>query len=280
MTAEAVELLPPALGERGEAYDRWLKARQEPSEEYLRSETRVRFEARDDDVLVALPGVGAVRAPGGAELRGGPLSRAIALPGVDAEVARRFLAALSGESSLAEACRASGLAGDARGALLAAAFGVTLFAPFAVTELERRVSGVELVRFPGAPYEIERPYWQNMAAVRDRAPELEAALGEPLAALATLSRLHVVALIGERGDSFYRPTSRVAQNGVSPSRCSAAAGTARFWRSFLVIPKQRSGGASTSKLASTGGASSPPAPRAIASPCPGFARQGRSRSRT
>ena len=216
MTAEAVELLPPALGERGEAYDRWLKARQEPSEEYLRSETRVRFEARDDDVLVALPGVGAVRAPGGAELRGGPLSRAIALPGVDAEVARRFLAALSGESSLAEACRASGLAGDARGALLAAAFGVTLFAPFAVTELERRVSGVELVRFPGAPYEIERPYWQNMAAVRDRAPELEAALGEPLAALATLSRLHVVALIGERGDSFYRPASRVAQNGVSP----------------------------------------------------------------
>jgi len=214
--AEALDFESPALGARGEAYERWLRSRPETSEEYLRSESRVRFEPRDEDVLVALPGLGAVGAPGGAELRGGPLPRPLALPGVDAEAARRFLSALGPEVSLGEACRTAGLDAAARAALLAAAFGLTLFTPFAVAELERRVSGVEIVRFPGAPYEIERPYWQNMAAVRDGAPALEAALAEPRSALTELSKLHVLALLGEREGSFYRPVSRVAKNGVAP----------------------------------------------------------------
>jgi hypothetical protein len=212
----AVEFVPPALGARGEAYERWLRARAETHEEYLKSETRVRFEPRDGDVLVALPGVGAVAVPGGAELRGGPLPRALPLPGVDAEALRRFLAALDGLTSLGEACHAAGLDAAAKSALLTAAFGLALFAPHAVMELERRVSGVEIVRFPGAAYELERAYWQNMAAVRATSPALEAALGDPRAALRELAELHVLALLGEGDGSFYRPASRVAKNGLAP----------------------------------------------------------------
>ncbi len=214
--AEPVELEAPELGADGVAFDRWLRARPETGGEYLKSETRVRFEARDADVLVALPGVTVQATASGVELSAGALPRPISLSNVTADAARRFFALLDGEVTLERACRAAPLDAAARAAILAATFGVVLFAPHAVTALEREVSGVDIVRFPGAPYEIERTYWENMAAVRRRAPRLEAALADPAAALRELSALHVVALLGDRRRNFYRPASRVANNGVAP----------------------------------------------------------------
>lgn len=214
--AEPVAFIPPELGADGVAFQRWLRSRPDTGGEYLKSETRVRFEARDDDVLVALPGV-AVRATAtGSELYGGALPRAVPLDGAPEPAARRFFALLDGEVTLGQACRAAPLDASARAAVLAATFGVALFAPHSVTALEREISGVDIVRFPGAPYEIERPYWENMAAVRRRSARLEDALGDPDAALGELSALHVVALLGDSGRNFYGPGSRVTNQGVEP----------------------------------------------------------------
>src|SRR5262249_54550450 len=168
----------------------------------------------DADVLVALPGVAVRTTASGVELHGGPLPHGIPLPNVAADAARRFFTLLDGEVTLERACRAAPLDAPARAALLSATFGLALFAPHGVTALEREVSGVDIVRFPGAPYEIERTYWENMAAVRRRSARLEEALADPAAALRELSALHVVALLGESGRNFYRPASRVANNGV------------------------------------------------------------------
>jgi hypothetical protein len=100
--------------------------------------------------------------------------------------------------------------------VLGATFGLGVFAPHAVTELERRVSGSELVRFPGAPYEIVRNYWSNMADVREALGPLEASAADPRKAWGELTRLHVMALLGASGRSFYRPASRVTRRGLTP----------------------------------------------------------------
>lgn len=218
MTAQAMPSPAPELGAAGDAYARWLATRAPASEQYLRSETRVRFEPRDDDVLVVLPGLRPSAVLGGTELVASSLARSVLVPGLAPEAAGRFLALLDGQATLGEACARAGLDAASRRALLDATFGLTLFAPFAVSALETAVSGVEVVRFPGAPYEIERPYWVNMASVRERFPRLEAALGDPEAALAELSELHVVALMGEGRSSFYCPSSRLARQGVAPGR--------------------------------------------------------------
>jgi hypothetical protein len=212
----AVTLPPIELGTQGSRYDSWLRSRPDAGEEYLRSDARVRFEPRDRDVLVAPPGLTALGTPLGCELRGPALPHALGVAGVTVEAARRFIAALDGARTLAEARALASLDGASERALLDAAFGKVLFAPLAVMALERAVSGVELVRFPGAPYEIVRSYWDNMAAVRRRLPALEGLTSHPEAALRELAELHVVALLGEKLDSFYRPASRIAKNGISP----------------------------------------------------------------
>jgi hypothetical protein len=214
--AESLEFEPPELGADGAAFERWLRARPDTAGEYLKSETRVRFEARDGDVLVTLPGAAVRPTATGSELVGGALPRPLPLPGVAEQPARRFFALLDGEVTLERACRAAPLDASERASVLGASFGVALFAPHAVTALERQVSGSDIVRFPGAPYELERPYWENMAAVRRAEVRLEAALADPEAALRELSALHVLALMGESRRNFYRPASRVAKHGVSP----------------------------------------------------------------
>src|SRR5262249_36543630 len=82
-------------------------------------------------------------------------------------------------------------------------------APRAVFELEGRVSGVEVVRYPGSPYEIVRPFWSNMGDVAARisgANELVATASF----VRLLRELNVLALIGASGKSFYLPQSPAA----------------------------------------------------------------------
>ncbi len=212
--SELPDLVSDAAARR---YERWL-AEQPSDDAYLFTDARVRFDARDEDVLVAAAGLSARPHGTGTLLEAPTLERGIDVPDSSPELIARFLATLDGERTLAKARIGAGIANDAVRHLLERAFGIVLFSPLAVALLERAVPSAEIVRFPGSPYEIPRNYWQNMACVRRLVPRLLEHAREPEAALSELRRLHAVALVGEDETSFYRPASPIAKKGVWPSR--------------------------------------------------------------
>jgi hypothetical protein len=214
--SELTDLVPEATARR---YERWL-AEESSDDAYLYTDARVRFDARDDDVLVAAPGLSVSPLGTGTLLEAPMLERGIEVPDSPSELVARFIAALDGERTLAKARISAGITNDEARALLDQAFGIVLFSPLAIALLERAVPSAEIVRFPGSPYEIPRNYWQNMASIRALVPRLleRASEGDFSAALAELRRLHAVALVGKNETSFYRPASPIAKKGVWPSR--------------------------------------------------------------
>ncbi|HEY3493409.1 MAG TPA: hypothetical protein VGK73_01935 [Polyangiaceae bacterium] len=219
MAEPASPPLPPGIEPPGSAeYERWLAQRPPPEGGYLFSEAHVRFEARDGDRLACAPGLVCEPSAGGARLRLPGRSVIVDVPGARAPALAKFLALCDGERTLKAAVAEAALAVEERARLLRVAFGVVLFAPAAVAELEAEVPSSELVRFPGVPYELDRNYWSNMVDVRRRLPELETRLENPIAALEELERLHAIALLGASGGSFYRPASPIAGKGVHPGR--------------------------------------------------------------
>lgn len=219
MTAgSALSALPDLVSkESSERYERFLL--EQPSDgNYLYTDARVRFDVRDDDVLVGAPGLRVEPTSAGSRLELASLEHGIDVPGVPRDALERFLAALDGERTLAEARAHAGVSDVLAGAIVRAAFGLVLFAPFAVLELERAVPSAEIVRFPGSPYELSRNYWRNMAAVRKGVPRLLDRASDALAALDELRRLHGVTLLGENDDSFYRPASPIAGKGIGATR--------------------------------------------------------------
>ncbi|HVU04220.1 MAG TPA: hypothetical protein VHE30_20825 [Polyangiaceae bacterium] len=188
-----------------------------PGDAYYSVEAR-RFELRATDLVLAAPDVAVAPASCGVRLSSPRASAAIDVCGVSPESARRALAVLDGRHTAAEAEHSSGVSPAEWRAFVDGTFGSLLFAPAAVHELELRVPGVEIVRFAGSPYEIVRAYWENMAAVTEAvARDLPAGLASDEAFLAFLRRLHVLALVGESGSSFYRPASPVAfRRGGTP----------------------------------------------------------------
>lgn len=218
MAGSALSALPDLVSkESSERYERWL-LEQPTDKNYLYTDARVRFDARDEDVLVGSPLLRVERSTAGSRLELATLEHGIDVPGVPRDALERFLAALDGERTLAEARAHAGLSDVLVQAILRAGFGLLLFAPFAVLELERAVPSAEIVRFPGSPYELSRNYWRNMAAVRKRVPRLLDRASDALAALDELRRLHGVTLLGENGDSFYRPASPIAGKGIGATR--------------------------------------------------------------
>src|SRR5690606_10986817 len=110
---------------------------------------------------------------------------------------------------------------EALAAVLRVGFGQVIFAPAAVAALEAEVPSVEIARFPAPPYAVERSYWENAGAVRRHAEVLDEAR-DPHDWLAALRSLHVVALMGERLDSFYQPASPGADEAVHPGALFSA----------------------------------------------------------
>src|SRR5690606_29968481 len=149
---------------------------------YLFDEPQVRFTPQEADLLVAERDIGVSADAAGLRLTAPRAAAAVAVPALrapDVEVVQSLLRRLDGELPLA-AVRA-GLAGEqarALDALLEAAFGKLIFAPIALFAAERAISGIEITRFPGSPYEVERPYWVNMGAVRAASGALFAALDD------------------------------------------------------------------------------------------------------
>ncbi|MEM6786675.1 MAG: hypothetical protein AAF715_04070 [Myxococcota bacterium] len=201
----------PAL----DGYRRWVaRGGSRPGGDYLFAEPRVRFEPRPRDRVRAHPDLVVVAgAPetGGSttELRVGTASLSVALA---PERVRALLDAIGGGGGGGDVPRrlleVAWTTDDEEGlaVLLRAAFGRVLFAPEAVADLEAKVSGATVVRFPSVPYAIERAYWENMAAVAARLTQL-ATTEDAEAFWRELRRCHVVALMGADLDSFYAPPS-------------------------------------------------------------------------
>jgi hypothetical protein len=194
---------------------------------YLFDEPKVRFGTEEEDVIVADPELRvephaeALRLVSPRAPQGLPLQ---ALSVADRPAVVHLLQLLDGQRTLAEVRQLA--AADARvlDALLTGAFGSVLFAPLPLIAAERSISGVEITRFPGSPYEIARPYWRNMGAVRARLVDvLDAASHDDRQLLACLRELHVVALMGADLQSYYQPASPISSGRAAPGRLMHAA---------------------------------------------------------
>ncbi|HWO08167.1 MAG TPA: hypothetical protein VNN80_01765 [Polyangiaceae bacterium] len=189
---------------------------------YLFEEPRVRFRPEPADILVAERDVQVALAGSCVTLTAPRASGAVRVDGLapsQREIVVGLLAELDGQRPLA-AIRAA-LDPDraaALDALLDAAFGKLIFAPIALLAAERSISGVEITRFPGSPYEIARTYWLNMGAVRARLEALLGALDDDQRFVRELRRLHVVALMGPDLTRYYQPSSPISNARATPGR--------------------------------------------------------------
>lgn len=196
------------------AYERWLAEQTRDRDDYLFASAKARFRAEGEDVLVAPPDLVVRTGKNGVELASASIGGGIAIEGVTRPLLERVAALIDGQRTLSELETAAGRDRAALERVVAQALGLLVFVPGALAALEAELSGTELVRFPGAPYEIVRGYWQNMIDTRKYAVETLGELEpEPLD---WLRRLHVVLLMGSGLTSFYRPASRITEGGVRP----------------------------------------------------------------
>jgi hypothetical protein len=193
-----------------------------PVRDYLFEEPKVRFRPEPGDLLVAERDVQVTTTGQGLTLTAPRASSAVSVAGLGAaerETVVGLLAELDGQRPLAAIRAALSLErAVALEALLDAAFGKLIFAPIALLAAERAISGVEITRFPGSPYEIARAYWLNMGAVRARLPALLGALDDDQRFVRELRRLHVVALMGPELSRFYQPASPISLARATPGR--------------------------------------------------------------
>jgi hypothetical protein len=206
-------------------YLSWL--RQQPSSRastssYLFDAPEVRFGVAEADLVVAEPGISVSMAAGALRLLAPRSALAVSLAGLGVPEIRsveRIVGLLDGRASLG-VVRAGLDAGEqcVLQALLDATFGKLTFAPLAVLSLEQRISGIEITRFPGSPYEVSRPYWKNMAAVRAASETLFSALDDDESFARELRKLHVILLLGEDLQSYYQPASPISSGRAAPGR--------------------------------------------------------------
>lgn len=201
-------------------YERWSRrlATPGPAQDYLFEQPTVRFDARAEDVLIADPTLGVESRERATLLVSARSAATLALPGVSPASARRLLAACDGRLTLGEIRASQGVKEVELDALLQHAFGKVLFAPLALQTLERALSGVEITRFPGSPYEIGRTYWNNMAAVRRALEDLEPELVSAARFSARLRELHVLALMGADLHGYYKPRSPISERRAAPGQ--------------------------------------------------------------
>ena len=192
-------------GERVEQYRHFVEHSPERDDGYLFDEPKLRFLPEPGDELVATPqplevvGIerGLVKAAFDA-LRSGPCSHG------------RLLVVL----------------GPHLPAFLEQTFGRVVFAPGAVAALEVELPSLEIVRFPGSPYEVVRAYWRNMIAVRRRIEQARAP-NDARELRTLLLQLHELVLLGEADaaarSSFYLPASLLGRKRPAPGTFHEAA---------------------------------------------------------
>jgi hypothetical protein len=186
------------------------------SDGYLFAKEAVRFEFRPGDVLAVPAQLQLTDLGTKARLSVGDVVAEVDTARASVEQCRSVIGLIDAQRTLGQISQQV----DARAleALLESAFGVVIFAPFAVTELEHQLSGLEIVRFPCAPYEIVRNYWENQIEVARAIERDIELLGDTKQFLKLLTQLHRVLLRGENGQSIYTPASPIARKGVEPGQ--------------------------------------------------------------
>lgn len=196
---------------RDELYRRFVESAPPSDDGYLFERPRTRFWPEPGDELVAAPvrltaAEGSVRL----QLQGASLE----LSGLTLDTVQAALRALP--CSLA---RLTIVLGPQTSTFIEQTFAKVVFAPAAVAELEARLPALEIVRFPGSPYEVVRAYWRNMTHVRSRLQE-EGISADPRELCRQLLEFHRLALTGEPSSgsrsSFYLPASRLGRKRPLP----------------------------------------------------------------
>jgi hypothetical protein len=202
----------------------WLRqqpTRRDTTGSYLFDDPKLRFDVDDADVLITDTELGVRVAGDRLRLASKRAPTGVLLEGVrasDRDTVLQLLSLFDGQRCFAEARALAKADRSTVDRVLAQAFGSYVFAPLAVSSNERAISGIEITRFPGSPYEIARPYWKNMAAVRVRLGHLDAALHHDEPFLAQLRELHVIALMGADLQTYYQPASPISSSRAAPGR--------------------------------------------------------------
>jgi hypothetical protein len=206
-------------------YLSWLRQRPSSRTEnaaYLFDVPKVRFGVEEGDILLCDPEIGVRARAGQLELTSPRAMQGILLEGLteaDASAVRELLGLFDGQRTLGEIRLRAGAKSPVLGALVSRGFGNLLFAPFALIEREGAVSGIDITRFPGSPYEIDRSYWRNMGSVRRRLVTFGGAPLDDDEHFSTwLRELHVIALMGEDLQSYYQPSSPISSGRAAPGR--------------------------------------------------------------
>lgn len=199
-------------------YERWLRQQPTGPRSYLFAEPQARFDVRNGDHLVAVEGIRVDPLRKGYALSHAAHGFEAKLTGGDPELARKWLSMMDGKTPLVAIKASTGGQLQQLRRLVEVTFGKVAFAPAAVEALEKRVSGIEISRFPGSPYQVVRAYWQNMGSVAAILDDELDALGRSSARdlELLLRRLHVVAVMGEDLDTFYKPASAMSDKQVAP----------------------------------------------------------------
>jgi hypothetical protein len=194
------------------AYEHWLRE-QKPGtasqSSYLFLEPRVRFCPEPDDRLTLVNGVSLRREGKRAVLYHAATDTKAPVEGLDVALVERIISAIDGTHSLLAIQLLARATQSQMDVFLRASFGRFVLCPKTMTAFETNLDACGLVRFPGSPYEIDRYYWANMIAVRAAWLETTRAEEDASQFVRTLKRLHVLALIGPGGRTFYRPSSPI-----------------------------------------------------------------------
>ena len=177
------------------------------------SEARARFEIREHDVLRSTGDVVVRPAACGASMASERARVRFEVCGVSSGEASAILAAIDGVRTTSEVVASVRVSDDVCRSFWQRTFGTVVFAPEAVSGLDKRAPAAEIVRYPGSPYEIVREYWDNMADVADRVEAAASDLDGPSGFVRVLRELNVLALTGADGRSFYLPASPIAAKG-------------------------------------------------------------------
>lgn len=198
-------------------YERWLKQRPTSDlDDYLYSQSRVRLTPHDDDELVVPNALSVEHAGKTVLVRVTGQPAPVAVPSMTRLDAESIIAALHAKTTVIELPFVSGVPADVCDRMLGVGFGRFIFAPAALELLESRASAAEIVRFPGSPYELVRNYWINVGNLSQAIESSLATSQSSSSFVDWLRALHAQLLLGADLQTFYCPSSPVAQRRVAP----------------------------------------------------------------